>query len=138
MKMPAGRRPGLPRSPGSDHPKVAVRTPNAPGYRGRVDAAKHEAMKLLLLEVMPARAPGITQSEMMAALGKAAPKATFPGSTHAWWGKWVQLDLEARGVLVREATKPLRWHRTSPRELPEEEPDGLRRWARRADTLDAR
>jgi hypothetical protein len=77
-----------------------------------VDAAKYQAMRDLLLAVMPARAPGITQSEMMAALGKAAPRAMFPGSTSMWWGKWVQLDLEARGLLVREATKPLRWYRT--------------------------
>ena len=26
-------------------------------------------------------------------------------------GKFVQLDLEARGVITREAVKPLRWHR---------------------------
>jgi hypothetical protein len=27
-----------------------------------------------------------------------------------WWAKAVQLDLEAKGIVVREATKPLRWH----------------------------
>jgi hypothetical protein len=27
-----------------------------------------------------------------------------------WWAKAVQLDLEAKGIVVREVTKPLRWH----------------------------
>jgi hypothetical protein len=61
--------------------------------------------------VIPAKAPGITQSEMMAALDKAAPKSIFPARTCMWWGKCAQLDLEARGLLAREDTKPLRWHR---------------------------
>ena len=99
-------------APKTSGPKVAVRTPNVPDYEGQVDAGKYEAMKAVVLRVMPARAPGITQSEMMAALKKAAPKATFPGTTYMWWGKCVQLDLEARGLLVREASKPLRWHRS--------------------------
>ncbi|WP_394727903.1 DUF6958 family protein [Altererythrobacter sp. GH1-8] len=33
-----------------------------------------------------------------------------PGKTSGWWAKTVQLDLEAKGKLVREETKPLRWH----------------------------
>ena len=32
------------------------------------------------------------------------------GSTAGWWAKTVQLDLEAKGVVIREATKPLQWH----------------------------
>lgn len=28
------------------------------------------------------------------------------------WAKTVQLDLEAKKMLVREGVKPLRWHRT--------------------------
>jgi hypothetical protein len=110
-KKVSKRKPGVFKAPKSDGAKVAVRTPNVPDYTGQVDAAKYEAMKKVLLKVMPRSAPGMTQTEMMAALGKAAPKSTFPGSTYMWWGKCVQLDLEARGELVREATKPLRWHR---------------------------
>jgi hypothetical protein len=98
-------------APRSDGPKVSVRTPNVPGYSGSVGAAKYEAMKKVLLTVMPRKAPGLTQAEMMAAVGKAAPKDTFPRTTYMWWAKCVQLDLEARGELKREATKPLRWHR---------------------------
>ena len=106
------KKPGTFRAPKSDGPKVEVRTPNVPGHRARVDAAKYEAMKAVLLRVMPARSPGITQTEMMTALKKKAPKHTFPGTTYMWWGKCVQLDLEARGLLVREESKPLRWHRS--------------------------
>ena len=109
VKKPRARTFNAPKTTG---PKVAVRTPNVPDYEAQVDAGKYEAMKVVVLRVMPARSPGITQSEMMAALKKAAPQATFPGTTYMWWGKCVQLDLEARGVLVREATKPLRWHRS--------------------------
>ena len=29
----------------------------------------------------------------------------------AKWMKCVQLDLEAKSVVIREASKPLRWHR---------------------------
>ena len=36
----------------------------------------------------------------------------FPGGAKAgWWFKAVQLDLEAKAVLVREPTKPLRIRR---------------------------
>jgi hypothetical protein len=27
-----------------------------------------------------------------------------------WWMKTVQLDLEARKIVLREKSKPLRWH----------------------------
>jgi hypothetical protein len=105
-----GARQGL-GAPGGDGMQVTVRSPNKPGYEGRIDKAKYDAMKPLVLRVFPKTAPGKTQSELMAALKASAPKTTFPGTTYRWWGKSVQLDLEARGELVREASKPLRWHR---------------------------
>jgi hypothetical protein len=88
---------------------VEVRTPNVPDGKGRpVDAERYEAMRTALLKVVPRKAPGLTQAEMGEAVVAAAPD--FPGP-HMWWMKCVQLDLETKGVLVREATKPLRWHR---------------------------
>jgi hypothetical protein len=110
-KSNESKRQGVFHAPKSKGPTVLVRTPNVPEYTGRVDAWKYEAMQKVLLKVVPAKAPGITQSEMMAALDGAAPRDIFPARTYMWWGKCVQLDLEARGVLVREGTKPLRWHR---------------------------
>ena len=110
MPKKAKRKPGVFNAPKTSGPTVETRTPNVPDYRGRVDAVKYEAMKKLLLKVMPKKAPGFTQAEMFAALGKKAPQAIFPARTYMWWGKCVQLDLEARGYLVREDAKPLRWH----------------------------
>ena len=104
-------RKGVFTAPKSEGPKVVVRTPNKPRSTQRVDAAKYAAMKRVLLRVMPSKAPGLTQNEMMAAVLKASPKDVFPAKTSYWWAKCVQLDLEARGELARETTKPLRWHR---------------------------
>jgi len=40
------------------------------------------------------------------------PADLFPGGAKAgWWMKTVQLDLEAKRIIAREKTKPLRWHR---------------------------
>jgi len=40
------------------------------------------------------------------------PDDNFPeGATSGWWAKTVQLDLEAKGVVIREKTKPLRWYK---------------------------
>jgi hypothetical protein len=91
---------------------VEVRNVNVPAYRGRVNAAKFAAMRKVLLAVLPASGPGLTQKEMMEAVRGRASAAMFPGSTHMWWAKTVQLDLEARGRVVRDkAAKPLRWRR---------------------------
>jgi hypothetical protein len=99
-------------APRSSGPKVEVRTPNVPGHSSQVDAGKYGAMRKLLLKVMPKKAPGYTQTEMMAAVGKVAPKDIFPKHTYHWWAKCVELDMEVRGELAREKTTPIRWHLT--------------------------
>lgn len=110
-KRTTSAKKGVFNAPKGDGPKVTVTTPNKPGSTQRVDAAKYAAMKKVLLKVLPARAPGLSQSEMMAAVMKASPKEVFPKATSMWWAKCVQLDLEARGELAREKVTPLRWHR---------------------------
>ena len=91
---------------------VVVRTPNKPGSSWRVDAVKYEAMRKAMLKVLPRKAPGLTQQEMWDALARAAPRSHFPDRGKiGWWMKSVQLDLEVKKVVVRENTKPLRWHR---------------------------
>ncbi len=91
--------------------KVEVLNVNVPDYRGHVDATKYNAAKDALLQVLPKGAPGLTQKEMMAAMKTTIDQELFPGGAKSgWWTKCVQLDLEARGVVVRESTKPLRWH----------------------------
>lgn len=92
--------------------KIAVENVNHPGQTTKVDRAKYEAMRTALLAALPAAEPGLSQAEMSAAAKARLPDALFPGgATAGWWVKCVQLDLEAKGLVVRHG-KPLRWRRT--------------------------
>lgn len=83
-----------------------------PGNRRRVDGPKYRAMRRALLAVAPRRAPGLTLADALAAVIPRLPTALFPaGAAAGWWFKTVQLDLEAKRVLVREKTSPIRVHR---------------------------
>lgn len=98
--------------PNSANDRVTVRNPASPGATSTVDATKYHAMKDALLQVLPPSAPGLTGAEMLAAVLPHLPAASFPGGAKAgWWLKCLQLDLEAQGIVAREASKPLRWHR---------------------------
>ncbi len=91
--------------------KITVENVNVPGKTSRVDAAKYQAMKQALLQVLPRKEPGLNQAAIREAVIPHLPEDLYPGgSTAGWWAKTVQLDLEAKGMVVREATKPLRWH----------------------------
>ena len=93
--------------------KIAVENINVPGKTTNVDAAKYAAMKKVFLKVMPKKSPGLTQKEIQEAVKEHLPDDLFPkGATSGWWAKTVQLDLEAKGVVVREDSKPLRWYKT--------------------------
>lgn len=98
----------------ADHEKVTVMNINTPGKTSQVNAGKYRAMKKAMLQVLPDREPGMTQSQIREAVIALLPRAQFPGgSTAGWWAKTVQLDLEAKGIVVREGTKPLRWHKVT-------------------------
>ena len=87
---------------------------NVPGSTSRVNAAKYEAMKEAVLRVLPSEAPGLTQAEIREAVIPHLSEDLFPGgSTAGWWAKTVQLDLEAKGIVIREVTKPLQWHQNA-------------------------
>jgi hypothetical protein len=91
--------------------KITVENVNVPGKTSRVNAAKYQAMKQAMLQVLPREEPGLTQAEMRGAVIPHLPDDLYPGgSTAGWWAKTVQLDFEAKGIVIREATKPLRWH----------------------------
>ncbi|MGD2058493.1 MAG: hypothetical protein PVI04_07145 [Anaerolineales bacterium] len=93
--------------------KVVVENINVPGRTTRVDAAMYNAMKDAMLKVLPATAPGLNQSEVREAVKPHLPEELYPGGQKVgWWAKTVQLDLEAKGVIEREQSKPLRWHKT--------------------------
>ena len=98
----------------SRNEKITVENVNVPGHTTRVDKAMYDAMKRVMWQVLPAKSPGLTQNEIREAVVPQLPEDLFPGGAKAgWWAKTVQLDQEAKGKLVREATKPLRWHRVA-------------------------
>jgi hypothetical protein len=95
--------------PTSISEKIAIENIIQPGKTYRVDAAKYEAMKRAFLKVLPKSAPGLTVAEIQGRVVEHLPEALFPGGEKAgWWMKAVQLDLEAKGIVRREKTKPLR------------------------------
>lgn len=95
--------------------KIEVENINSPGRVTRVDVAKYTAMKAAMLATLPTSSPGMTATESKEAAKPHLPEDLFPGgATSGWWQKCVQLDLEAKGLVVREPTKPLRFHQVSP------------------------
>ena len=96
---------------GSD--RIAVENVMSPGHKQTVDAKKYLAMKAALLKALPKKSPGFTGAEMSAAVLRHLSESEFPGGEKAgWWLKCVQLDLEAKGIVKRETSKPLRWHQS--------------------------
>lgn len=96
----------------SDTTKVLMENINSPDRPIRVDADKYQAMRDAILAVLPAGSPGLTVAEAKARLLPLLPETLFPGGAKAgWWLKGVQLDLEAKKLIAREETKPLRLHR---------------------------
>lgn len=94
--------------------KIEVQNVNVPGHINRVDQVKYEAMKTAYLAVLPLSAPGLSAKEAKEALIPLLPQDLFPGGEKSgWWMKTVQLDLEAKGQVAREPSKPLRFYKTS-------------------------
>jgi hypothetical protein len=72
----------------------------------------YEAMKQAFLQVLPPASPGLTADELREAVLPHLPEHLYPGGAKAgWYTKAVQLDLEAKGIIVREKTTPLRLHK---------------------------
>jgi hypothetical protein len=93
--------------------KVTVRNIVSPGSVRNVDAEKYEAMRKAVLKVLPAKSPGRTIAEVQKSVVSHLPEDLYPGGAKAgWWMKTVQLDLEAKGAIVREKTTPLRLHKS--------------------------
>lgn len=88
---------------------MVVETVNVPGHQTRVDGAKYRETKAALLAVLPKRT-GLTQREMIDAVTARLESPELKAKA-SWWTKCVQLDLEAKGVVVRDDGKPLRWRR---------------------------
>ena len=91
--------------------KIEVENVNTPGQTTRVDAAKYNAMRDAMMKVMTSDAPGDTAKDIKEAAKAHLPEDLFPGgATSGWWQKSVQLDLEAKGIVKRSDTKPLRFY----------------------------
>ncbi|HLJ62085.1 MAG TPA: hypothetical protein VKZ50_20370 [bacterium] len=92
--------------------QVEIENVNHPGRVTRGDAAAHEAMKRAILKILPKARPGLTVAEIQERVMAHLPEALFPeGAKAGWWMKTVQLDLEAKAIIAREKTKPLRLHK---------------------------
>ena len=90
---------------------IEVENVNTPGKVTRVNAEKYADMRGAFDKALPRSSPGLDQNEIREAVKPHLSNTLFPqGKTCGWWAKTVQLDLEAKGRLVREATKPLRWY----------------------------
>jgi hypothetical protein len=90
--------------------RVEVENINVPGRISQVDAEKYEVMRGILLSVLPRERPGFSQAEMHTAVLPHLPRNLWPnGAKSMWWVKAVQLDLEAKGLVVRnhEAGHPV-------------------------------
>ena len=89
--------------------KVDVQNVGKPGKVYRVDAAKYAEMRAVMVSVLPMSAPGMTVPEVNDAVRPKLSAALFPGGeTCGWWVKCVQLDLEAKGIVQRAKSAPVR------------------------------
>jgi len=96
----------------TDDEKIAVENINTPGRVSNVNSVKYHEMRKAFLAILPSTSPGLTQKEIQAQVKSHLCQKIFPqGKTSGWWAKTVQLDLEAKGLVIREACKPLRWHK---------------------------
>ena len=93
--------------------KIEVENINTPGRTTMVNAIKYRDMRRAFLQLLPSSSPGLTQKEIQNQVKQFLSDDVFPnGETSGWWAKTVQLDLEAKGMVIREQTKPLRWYKT--------------------------
>ena len=115
-KRAAAKRPNRRSTVAGPRAVVLVENFNHPGASRTVDAASYQAMRRAVLKVLPLSHPGFTYNEIFNAMLTHLPADLFPdGAKAGWWLKTVQLDLEAKDLIRRAKSKPLRWHRVRSR-----------------------
>ena len=93
--------------------KIKIENVLQPGKTYSADPAKYEAMKKAVLAVLPKTSPGLTVAEVQDRVVPHLPEDLFPGGAKSgWWMKAVQLDLEAKNIVKREKTSPIRLYRS--------------------------
>ncbi len=96
--------------------KIDLQNVNHPGQARSVDAHMYAAMKRALLKLLPKTTPGLTVAQIQESVTAHLPEGLFPGGAKVgWWTKAVQLDLEAKGLIFREKTRPLRLRKAGDR-----------------------
>jgi hypothetical protein len=90
------------------HPdQIEVQNAHYPGRISLVDARMYVAMRTALLDIVPVGIPGLTVAQIQELI-----KSRFPREANVgWWARTVQLDLEAKGVIARERSSPIRLYR---------------------------
>ena len=89
--------------------KLEIENVLQPGKTYNVDPVMFEAMKTALISVIPASPPGLTPAEIQKAVLPLLPPELFPGGEKVgWWMKAVQLDQEAKKILIRSDKPPVR------------------------------
>jgi hypothetical protein len=92
--------------------RVILENINHPGKVTSADAGMYEAMRRAVLKSLPKTSPGMTIAELEDRVLAHLPEDLYPGGAKAgWWTKAVQLDLEAKHIIARVKTTPLRLHR---------------------------
>jgi|SRR5690606_16366270 len=92
--------------------RIEIENVLQPGKTYRVDAEKFAAMREAVLAELPGEQPGLTPAELKTRVLGRLPEALFPGGDKAgWWMKAVQLDLEAKRMIGRAPSAPVRLHR---------------------------
>ena len=95
----------------TDDGKIEIEN-SSTGHTTRVDRRKYEVVRDAFLTVL-SKERGRTSAQIKEAILPLLPQELFPGGAKVgWWQKAVQLDLEAKGKVLREDTKPLRFRLT--------------------------
>ena len=91
--------------------RVAMESVLSPGRAIQVDADKYGDMRQAVLASLPVGPPGITSTELKQRVLSLLSDSLFPsGAKAGWWLKGIQLDLEAKRLVGRSATSPLRFY----------------------------
>ena len=94
---------------------VTVENVNTPGKTTQLNTVKYHEVRDAMLRILAKDAPSLTFAEIKFAALTHLPENMFPGGNKLGrWQKSVQLDFEAKGVIKRAATKPLRFSLLTP------------------------
>lgn len=94
---------------------VTVENVNTPGKTTQLNTVKYHAVRDAMLRFLAKDAPSLTFAEIKFAALTHLPENMFPGGDKLGrWQESVQLDFEAKGVIKRATTKPLRFSLLTP------------------------